>query len=70
MKYFVVCPPVGGIAEKLFGARLAGIQTVLVPYENKADIPELPGMRVIPVKTVGEALPWLFGEKIKEASIE
>ncbi|NLP36957.1 MAG: ATP-dependent protease, Lon family [Firmicutes bacterium] len=62
--------PVGGIAEKLFGARLAGIQTVLVPYENKADIPELPGMRVIPVKTVGEALPWLFGEKIKEASIE
>ena len=49
--------PVGGIPEKLFGARLAGLQTVVVPYENKAEIPQLPGMQVIPVKRVEEALP-------------
>ncbi|NLM51637.1 MAG: ATP-dependent protease, Lon family [Firmicutes bacterium] len=61
--------PVGGIAEKLFGARLAGIQTVLVPFENKDEVPELAGMRVIPVKTVEEALPWLFGDKVRGISI-
>ena len=52
--------PVGGIPEKLFGARLAGLQTVVVPYENKAEIPQLPGMQVIPVKRVEEALPLFF----------
>ncbi|HZK24516.1 MAG TPA: Lon family ATP-dependent protease [Oscillospiraceae bacterium] len=52
--------PVGGIPEKLYGARLAGINTVVVPYENKDDIPSLPGMQVIPVKKIEDALPLFF----------
>ena len=52
--------PVGGIPEKLYGARLAGIKTVLVPEENKNDVPPLPEMHVVPVKNVEEALPWFF----------
>ncbi|HHX75455.1 MAG TPA: ATP-dependent protease, Lon family [Firmicutes bacterium] len=52
--------PVGGIAEKLYGARLAGIKTVLVPAENKGDVPDLPDVQVVTVETVAEALPWFF----------
>ncbi|MDI9463602.1 MAG: Lon family ATP-dependent protease [Bacillota bacterium] len=57
---------VGGIPEKLYGARQAGIETVIIPYANKDDVPDLPGMRVIPVKTVEEALPWIFPDRQKK----
>jgi ATP-dependent Lon protease len=61
--------PVGGIAEKIYGARLAGIPTVLVPEENKDDIPSLlSDIAVIPIATVEEALPYFFGGR--EADIE
>ena len=57
--------PVGGIPEKIYGARLAGIPLVLVPIENKDDIPIMPaGVRVVPVATVEEALPYFFGENV------
>ena len=58
---------VGGIPEKLYGARQAGIETVIIPYANKDDVPDLPGMRVIPVKTVEEALPWIFPDRDKKS---
>lgn len=49
--------PVGGIAEKIFGAKQAGVKTVLIPKENQADVPSgLQGIEVIPVETVQEAL--------------
>jgi ATP-dependent Lon protease len=58
--------PVGGISEKLYGARLAGIPTVLIPDENKDDIPfAIDGLKVVPVSTVEEALPYFF-EDIQE----
>ena len=60
---------VGGIPEKLYGARQAGIETVIIPYANKDDVPDLPGMRVIPVKTVEEALPWIFPDRQKSVQI-
>ncbi|NLZ38397.1 MAG: ATP-dependent protease, Lon family [Firmicutes bacterium] len=52
--------PVGGIPEKLYGARMAGIKTVLIPEENKVDIPPLEDIQVIPIRNVEEALPWFF----------
>ncbi len=53
--------PVGGIAEKLYGARLAGIPKVLVPAENKGDIPSIPrGLKTELINTVEEALPHFF----------
>eukprot|EP00163_Fabomonas_tropica_P032668 TRINITY_DN8309_c0_g1_i1.p1 TRINITY_DN8309_c0_g1~~TRINITY_DN8309_c0_g1_i1.p1 ORF type:complete len:993 (+),score=278.70 TRINITY_DN8309_c0_g1_i1:172-3150(+) len=33
--------PVGGIKEKVIAARRAGIQTVIVPYDNQKDVEEL-----------------------------
>lgn len=31
--------PVGGIFEKIYGARRMGIKTVLIPSDNKNEIP-------------------------------
>ena len=35
--------PIGGLKEKLLAAKNAGIKTVIVPRENKADVKELSG---------------------------
>lgn len=42
--------PVGGIFEKIYGARRKGIKQVLVPYDNRNDIPV--GLEDIEVNTV------------------
>ncbi|MBM7867808.1 ATP-dependent protease, Lon family [Heliobacterium gestii] len=48
---------VGGIFEKIYGARQAGIRRVLIPKENEKDVPSgLTGIEVIAVETVDEAL--------------
>ena len=45
--------PVGGVAEKAFGARQAGMKKLLIPEKNKDDIgPDYLGMKVVPVKTI------------------
>jgi len=52
---------VGGIFEKIYGARQAGIKTVLVPAENEKDIPaDLKGIQVIPVNSVEEIILHVF----------
>lgn len=48
--------PVGGIAEKVFGARQAGVALVLVPSGNAADVPTEPGVTVRPVADATELL--------------
>lgn len=53
--------PVGGIVEKIYGARQAGMRYVILPQANLAEVPqELPGIEVIPVETVAEALNHLL----------
>ena len=48
---------VGGIVEKLYAARQAGMRAMLVPRENAREIDATPeGIEVIPVGTVVEAL--------------
>lgn len=48
--------PVGGIFEKIYGAKQIGIQKVIIPRENEKDVPVgLKGIRIIPVETVEEA---------------
>lgn len=52
---------VGGVFEKIYGARQAGIKTVLVPTENEKDIPaEVKGINVIPVSSVEEIIGYVF----------
>ncbi|HEX3031803.1 MAG TPA: S16 family serine protease, partial [Bacillota bacterium] len=53
--------PVGGVAEKIYGAKQAGVRLVLVPHANTRDIPpDLKGIQVIPVETVEQVLPLVF----------
>ena len=49
--------PVGGIYEKIFGAKQAGVQTVIIPQENAAEVPSgLKGIEVVTVKNIEEAI--------------
>jgi ATP-dependent Lon protease len=65
--------PVGGIKEKVLGAKRAGIQEVILPSENepnvKEDLPEemLDGMKVHFVRTAEEALEIALGKFEKPA---
>jgi len=48
---------IGGIVEKLFAARQAGMKTIVVPRENVREIDAAPeGIEVVAVGTVAEAL--------------
>jgi len=48
---------VGGIFEKLYGASQAGIIKVIIPKDNKTDVPNnLADIKVVTVSTVQEAL--------------
>lgn len=53
--------PIGGLKEKLLAAKNAGIQAVLIPKENTADVAELSseitkGLEIIPVEKMEEVL--------------
>ena len=55
---------VGGVFEKAYGAKQAGVQVMLIPKENAKDIPEGHlGLDIRPVETVSEALAILLEEK-------
>jgi ATP-dependent Lon protease len=48
---------VGGVVEKLYAARAAGMRAIVLPRENAREIEATPeGIEVIPVSTVAEAL--------------
>ena len=53
--------PVGGIKEKILAAHRIGIKKVLIPFENKKDLEEIPdkvkkSMKIVLVKTMDEVL--------------
>jgi ATP-dependent Lon protease len=49
--------PVGGVYEKIFGAKQAGVHKVLIPLENISDVPQnINGIEVVPVSTIEEAM--------------
>lgn len=52
--------PVGGIKEKVLAAHRAGIRTILLPAENKADIDDIP-------QSVRRQLNFVLLEKAQEA---
>lgn len=57
--------PIGGLKEKLLAAKNAGIQTVLVPAKNQADVEELSseitkGLEIVPVENMEDVLKHAF----------
>lgn len=56
--------PVGGVFEKAYGARQAGIKTLVIPKENERDIPEdLLDLDIHAVETAEEAFQLIFEEE-------
>nr|WP_233127404.1 Lon family ATP-dependent protease [Anaerovibrio sp. JC8] len=54
--------PVGGVFEKAYGAKQAGIKTLIIPKENSKDIPKNHlGLDIHPVTTAKEAFDLLLG---------
>ncbi|WP_440616537.1 endopeptidase La [Cysteiniphilum sp. 6C5] len=65
--------PIGGLKEKLLAALRGGITTVLIPFENKKDLQEIPqnvkdGLEIIAVKRIEEVLARaLISKKAKKS---
>ncbi len=64
--------PIGGLKEKLLAAHRAGIKKVLIHYENKKDLAEIPeiikkSIDIIPVKNAEDVLK--IARRIEYASI-
>ena len=62
--------PIGGLKEKLLAAHRAGIKKVLIPFENKKDLVEIPevikkNIQIIPVKNVDEVLKHALTKELK-----
>ena len=62
--------PIGGLKEKLLAAHRAGIKKVLIPFENKKDLVEIPdiikkSIEIIPVKNVDEVLKVALTKQLK-----
>jgi len=55
---------VGGIIEKIYGARQAGMKRVLIPKENEKDKPvDISDIEIITVESISEIMEWaLQGE--------
>lgn len=52
---------VGGIPEKIYGARQAGMRTVVLPAENRLDAPaDVRGIEVVFAASVEDVLPHIF----------
>lgn len=59
---------IGGLNEKLLAAQRNGMKLVLIPKENEKDLTEIKdavkqGLKIIPVSTIKEALPYVFETK-------
>lgn len=50
---------IGGIYEKIYGAKQAGMKAILVPTENSGGIKEVRGIQVAFVSTIKEALDFV-----------
>ena len=53
--------PIGGLKEKMLAAKMAGIETVLVPFENERDVDEISkeikaGLEICYMHTMDEVL--------------
>ncbi len=54
---------VGGIAEKIYGARQAEVKRILVPRATEEQVPEVPNVEIVSVDNLKEALEIVFAEE-------
>ncbi|HQK73914.1 MAG TPA: endopeptidase La [Clostridiales bacterium] len=64
--------PIGGLKEKTMAAYRMGIKTVIIPAENVPDIKEIDAavtgaLEFVPVSSVDEAFPRVFGADVIDA---
>ena len=59
--------PIGGLGDKLYGAKNAGVKQVLCPYGNKKDLDiilkedsELSDLDIVMVKTIKDVIEHCF----------
>ena len=63
--------PVGGVFEKAYGAKQAGIKTLVIPKENSKDIPPNHlGLQIHAVETAEDAFKYIFDEEINFNAVE
>ena len=68
--------PIGGLKEKVIAAkRLGFIKHIIIPYENKIDLDEIPshiknGIKFYPVTLVNDVFDIVFKEKNKAKNIK
>ena len=60
--------PIGGLKEKVLAAHRAGVDTILLPYENKKNIEDIPEsvrkeVRLIPVSQMNEVIKYALVRK-------
>jgi ATP-dependent Lon protease len=53
--------PIGGLKEKILAAVRSEMKTVIIPFQNKKDLEDIPAeilkkVKIVPVSEVGEAL--------------
>src|SRR5581483_10920059 len=61
--------PIGGLKEKVLGARRAGISKVLLPRRNEMDLDDIPkevrdSMTFVPVDELSEVLHQALGKRV------
>ncbi|HBM82015.1 MAG TPA: ATP-dependent protease, Lon family [Clostridiaceae bacterium] len=53
--------PVGGILEKIYGAKQAGIKKVIIPQENMNDVPkDIRDIEIVPVSEIEQVIEVVF----------
>jgi len=66
--------PIGGLKEKVIGARRTGIRKIIFPKDNEKDWKEIPeylkkGVQVFPVSHYDEVKELLFGKNVLESRL-
>jgi ATP-dependent Lon protease len=56
--------PVGGVRPKLLAAERAGVKRVIVPEDNRADVPKDVALEVVLVRSLAEVMRVVFGKDV------